>query len=176
MKDDMIDFNTVDDMIDFNIVITKSETPFITETEIIYQNDDNKLFQIIGINNTNKCLIKEVGHYSDSKKDYNILIHQMNINECEIKINIPIYKMCDINNMRLVILELSIIYENDIIGMYQYCFINEGINKLSLINSKENENKGIFIIYDSIDNKIIKKYDKFINQQYILNELINYIE
>jgi hypothetical protein len=124
------------------------------------------------------CLIKEVGHYSDSKKDYNILIHQMKINECDIKINIPIYKMCDINNMRLVILELSIIYENDIIGLYQYCFINEGSNKLLLINSKENENKNIgkFIIYDSIDNKIIKKYDKFVNHQYMLNELIKYIE
>ena len=67
--------------IEFNIEVTKSETPFITETEIIYENDENKLFQIIGINDTNMCLIKEVGHYSDSKKDYNILIHQMKINQ-----------------------------------------------------------------------------------------------
>jgi hypothetical protein len=175
MKDNI---NNIDDMIDFNIKPRTSDTPFITETEIIYENDNNKLFQIIGINDTNKCLIKEVGHYSDIKKEYNILIHQMKMKECDIKLNIPIYKMCDINNMRLVILELSIIYENEIIGLYQYCFINEGSNKLLLINGKENEteNKGVFIIYDSIDNKIIKKYDKFLNHLYILNELIKYIE
>ena len=47
-------------MIDFNIKPTKSENPFITETDIIYENDTNKLFQIIRLNNTNMCLIKEV--------------------------------------------------------------------------------------------------------------------
>ena len=165
-------------MIDFNIKPTTTDTPFITETEIIYENDNNKLFQIIGIKDTSKCIIKEVGHYSDIKKDYNITIHQMKMNECDIKIIIPIYKMHEINNMRLIILELSIVYENKVIGLYQYCFINKESNKLLLINNKENnkENIGIFVIYDSLDNKIIKKYDKYENDQYILNELIKYIE
>jgi len=164
-----------DQMIEFNIKPTKSDTPFVTETDII---DENKLFQIIGINNTNMCFIKEVGYYSDPQKKYDILIHQMKLNDCDIKITIPIYKICDINNMRLILLELCIIHNDNIIGLYQYCFINEGNNKLLLINDKENENKntGKFLIYDSLDNKIIHKYDKFINHQYMLNELIKHIE
>jgi len=100
----------------------------------------------------------------------------MKLNDYDIKIQIPIYKMNDINNMRLIILELLIICENEIIGLYQYCFINEESNKLSLVNDKINENKGIFIIYDSIENKIIKRYDKYINHQNTLNELIKYIK
>ncbi len=166
------------DMIDFNIKLTPSKTPFITETDIIY-NDENKLFQIIGINNSTKCLIKEVGHYSDYNINYNISIHHFFLNMCDIHIIIPIYKLNEINNMRLIILELNITFENNIIGLFQYCFINDGPNILSFFNEKNNDlntNNGIFVLYDSLENKIIKKYDEFINEQFVLNELIKYIE
>ena len=148
----------------------------ITETEIIYENIQNKLFQIIGIDDTNKCIIKEVGHFSDINKNYNVLIHQMKITECDIKIYTPIYKINEIDNMRLIIMEIQILHNNEIIGLNQFCFISDDIHKTTFMNKENNENIGHFVIYDAIDNKIIKKYEKYIGQYNILNELICSIE
>ena len=170
----------LDDLIDFNIKLNPIDKPPITETDMIYENDNNKLYQVIGINNSNKCYIKEVGHYSDEKKDYSITIHQMKLNDCDIKIQTPIYKNNEIDKMRLIIMEIIIMHENDIIGLNQFCFINNDKNQKSYINDINKEdnkiNTGKFIIYDAIEQKIIKEYELYENHQYILTELIKSID
>jgi hypothetical protein len=159
-----------DDMVDFNIKLKEIVNPPLTETDIIYKDDKHKLLQVIGIDNTNRCIIKEVGIYNNTnKKEHHILLHKTFIDECWVNLYTHLYKMDDIQNIdKLILIRLEIIYENENIGEYQFCFIsdNKDINK---------ELIGKYCIYNVLDDKITSYYDKYIGASNAMNELINSI-
>lgn len=177
------------DMIDFNVKLEELTSPPAIETENVYHNDDKnkqcdtshymvKLFQTIGIENTNYCIIKEVGCCDESSKA-NIITHTSIIKNNKINILTKIYdsnELSDLDKFQIVCLQ---ILSNDIIiGDYQFCFCPKNKitkNDFSYYKKDHILLQGQFCIYDNMAEKIIKNYSKFIGNDFVVKELIESI-
>lgn len=165
-------------LIDFNIKLKEIDKPPVTETDI----DDEqiiKLFQVIGKQDTNTCQIREVG-YCEKESKKNVMIYTNVMNGNIIQIFSHIYSLEELQKTKsLDLISLQIISDQFLVGDYIFKFDSSKLlNYADHITFRENSEKyinGFFYIYDNIDSKIINKYDKFINQDDIIPELIKAI-